>query len=465
MLTKAGSYKRVGELACQLNSYLTALTTTVVSCVEHKAKPEKGNNKKESSTLYALLCGDSVLFPEGGGQPCDEGYIEVPGENGGEKKIEITNVQRVKDQCILYSTEFVAPGTTVKQFINVERRTDHMQHHSAQHLLSRVVENKEFLNLKTVSWSLTHPYCFIVVDIGDILADPNSPYLESINVKEKKIATSMVEKIENECNRLIAQHVEVETTIVSDGMKPEDNAPEEQEEGEDKIRSRGIPDDVDGPIRLIDIHGVDRCNCCGTHVSNLSELSAIKLLHQEVKNTTVKLFFITGARLLRHFSDMYAREKLITVTLGGVRPEDFNDILTQRSKEKVVLEKRCKKLLTELAELEGEALSAQIGSKTILVTKARADADAEYYTTVRNVLDKKGGQHVILISSWGTDTKSGQLVIHGNGNKREELEKVSAKVVELLGGGVKGGVSKMGFRGKGDISQWEKVENFDWGTL
>lgn len=39
-----------------------------------------------------------------------------------------------------------------------------------------------------------------------------------------------------------------------------------------QVRSRGLPDDHAGPIRIIDIEGVDTNMCCGTHVSNLSHL-------------------------------------------------------------------------------------------------------------------------------------------------------------------------------------------------
>lgn len=39
-----------------------------------------------------------------------------------------------------------------------------------------------------------------------------------------------------------------------------------------QVRSRGLPDDHAGPVRIIDIQGVDANMCCGTHVSNLSHL-------------------------------------------------------------------------------------------------------------------------------------------------------------------------------------------------
>lgn len=45
-----------------------------------------------------------------------------------------------------------------------------------------------------------------------------------------------------------------------------------------QVRSRGLPDDHAGPIRIIDIEGVDANMCCGTHVSNLSHLQ-VKILN------------------------------------------------------------------------------------------------------------------------------------------------------------------------------------------
>lgn len=39
-----------------------------------------------------------------------------------------------------------------------------------------------------------------------------------------------------------------------------------------QVRSRGLPEDHAGPIRIIDIEGIDANMCCGTHVSNLGHL-------------------------------------------------------------------------------------------------------------------------------------------------------------------------------------------------
>lgn len=76
--------KFVGELACQQNSYLWDLQTTVVSCTEtlisntdtkraKKNKEKEQNNQSkipradgvEDGKVWEIECEDSVLFPEG----------------------------------------------------------------------------------------------------------------------------------------------------------------------------------------------------------------------------------------------------------------------------------------------------------------------------------------------------------------------------------------------------------------
>lgn len=67
-----------------------------------------------------------------------------------------------------------------------------------------------------------------------------------------------------------------------------------------QIRTRGLPEDVVGPVRVVTIENVDANMCCGTHVRNLSDLQAIKLLHTEKgKANKTLLYFVAGQRVLR----------------------------------------------------------------------------------------------------------------------------------------------------------------------
>ena len=56
----------------------------------------------------------------------------------------------------------------------------------------------------------------------------------------------------------------------------------------------GLPDDHEGAVRVVEMVGVDSNMCCGTHVSNLSHLQAVKLLHTESKQDLKLLYFVSG---------------------------------------------------------------------------------------------------------------------------------------------------------------------------
>lgn len=87
-----------------------------------------------------------------------------------------------------------------------------------------------------------------------------------------------------------------------------------------QVRSRGLPEDHAGPIRIIDIEGIDASTCCGTHVSNLSHLQ-VQLhtrmqtyKHLDVPNLTYESFLRLAKALLYTYSYIYI-SYIIIVTL------------------------------------------------------------------------------------------------------------------------------------------------------
>ena len=74
-----GEAIRCGELACQKDSELRMINSMVLSCKLHE--PAKNQEKKGkgplsgSELLYEVVVEDTVLFPEGGGQPSDTGTV------------------------------------------------------------------------------------------------------------------------------------------------------------------------------------------------------------------------------------------------------------------------------------------------------------------------------------------------------------------------------------------------------
>ncbi|RHW70390.1 tRNA synthetases class II (A) [Trypanosoma brucei equiperdum] len=453
------AFARVGELACQQDSFLREITARVVSCkaaaVNRNNSGASGKKSKSSGTQvelpqsYDVILTDSVLFPDGGGQPCDHGVL-IRRETNEELPVRV--VQRRGDLCVMNLPCMLKVGEDVQLRVDWDRRLDHMQHHSAQHLLTAVVEDPGFCGLPTVSWALTQPYCHIVLPTG------------------KRIEPEMVQRIEEHCNRVIARAVPVRCRVYSSKEEYENDLQREPEKNDDGGRLRGsrpIPPDVAGPIRIIDMEGIDCCTCCGTHVTNLAQLQVLKLLHQETKGDTLKLFFIAGERVRRFFGDMYGRERELMKEMGGIRPEDFVSAAIRKGKDFVELEKRLKHMTQELMKLRSEKLIAEAkqlsengkgdsaSHRPPVVVYRRDDVDADFFSGLRDEL-RQACPNCVGVFAWAmaplTAAKTGQFMIVG---PTESVEVLAPVVCAALEG--KGGMSKFGYRGKGSLCAWEDL--------
>ena len=100
----------------------TDFTAQVVSC---EAVPEKEN-------LWRVVLSDTAFYPTGGGQPCDAGTL-----NG----CEVTDVTHDGDDApIVHFVRSAQPlSGEVTGHIDAQRRLDHTQQHSGQHLISHVL--------------------------------------------------------------------------------------------------------------------------------------------------------------------------------------------------------------------------------------------------------------------------------------------------------------------------------------
>ncbi|KAL1462321.1 hypothetical protein WDU94_014162 [Cyamophila willieti] len=214
---------------CQKDSFLKEHQTKVISCQQNESDPNQYHVKLE----------DTIFFPQGGGQHSDKGTL------GG---AEVLNVFRDGDEAVHVINKQVQPGQVVDLKIDWPHRFDQMQQHTGQHLLSAVIE--KLFKHSTESWNCGSDVCDVEID-----------------TKSKDLTVEEMNAIENECNRLIQQGVNVTATVYQPGDPMLKTA-----------HTRGLPKDHKGDVRIINIDGMDSNLCCGTHVTNLNQLQMIKLL-------------------------------------------------------------------------------------------------------------------------------------------------------------------------------------------
>ncbi|CAD7090231.1 unnamed protein product [Hermetia illucens] len=368
---------------CQEDSFLKEFVGKVVSCEPVKT----AEDSKE--TEYKVILDDTILFPEGGGQPFDYGTLDGK---------PVKSVIRVGSEAVHFveMTEPFQIGQKVKQIVDWPRRMDHMQQHSGQHLITALF-SREF-GFETQSWWLGNETSYIDLAVKDV-------------TKEN------MDRIERIANELIfeGRAVTVEVTTVEKGLQFQD------------IRApRGLPADHVGPVRVVNIEGVESNMCCGTHVRNLSQLQAIKLLHAEKTKGKVLVHFLVGNRVIKKLGECYGREMQMNNILRG-GPSSHIDLIeklqsNQKSKQKAFLQ-----LLKDFAVAEASKLRSLESKPKFFSLHRRDGIEPDFISTfLRNAPDD-----IFYFMTVGDTTGKGHMVLKGD---EEIIKKISAEFLELLDG-------------------------------
>uniref|UniRef100_A0AAR5P3S8 Threonyl/alanyl tRNA synthetase SAD domain-containing protein n=1 Tax=Dendroctonus ponderosae TaxID=77166 RepID=A0AAR5P3S8_DENPD len=373
---------------CQSDSFLKEFSAKVISC----DKAVGADNKKDANVkeLYEVILEDTILFPEGGGQPCDYGFLNA---------IPVNKVVRKGDKAIHIIHEPLPIGSEVKQTINWDRRFDHMQQHSGQHLITALID-REF-KYPTLSWWLGEDVSYIELDIP-------------------KITEAQIKEAENKINALIREGKKVTVEVYS-----EDTPKEELE----KVRARGLPDDHKGDIRVINIEDLERNMCCGTHVTNLSQLQAVKLLNSEKSKRKDKtlLYFLVGNRVLKRLSDCIEREQKL-VTLLKNNPSQHPELVDKLQKNVKLLTKNVQTVLKDLALVHAVKLNETLPVPAYY-SMHRKEAEPDFMNTF--IRELGGRTDIFLFLSTGDDKEAGNILLYG---PEKDVAHLGPKICELLGG-------------------------------
>ncbi|KAH8601768.1 Threonyl/alanyl tRNA synthetase [Bisporella sp. PMI_857] len=412
----------VGALACQKDSYLRSLETKVISCTKATpANQSQASSKKKKapqtnpSDVWHVEFADSVLFPEGGGQPTDHGILYVPSSSD---PIPVTVVERQGLRCICHSPQELEPGSLVRQEIDFDRRWDHMQQHTGQHLLSAIAETR--FGLKTVGWGMgqADEQCYV-----DLSGKPSPDDIQIIQTK---------------CNEIIRNNLSIRVETPDDA-----NAPK-------------LPGDYDkekGVVRVVKIGDIDANPCCGTHLSQTSHLSLI-LLHstQTVHSTNCRLYFSVGDRAINLTTkSLRSLRSIAQVVNTGARPDDILEGVKKTSTAATDLKGKEKRLLAEIAKFEAARVKSSLEQGKNAWVHRPTDGLDFINMIVFEVKDVAKADNLLVLAT-GEDKKQGQVVIIGDQSSVEDFAAKALKAVSSLKGGGRGE------RWQGKVIAWQKGE-------
>jgi alanyl-tRNA synthetase len=318
------------------DAYITECEADILDIIE-----------KEGKVLVVL--NKTPFYPEGGGQPSDIGTIDG---------IKVNHVSE-KGEIIYHHMEKAPENKKVKCCIDFERRFDHMQQHSGEHLLSGVIFKLYGGNNK--GFHLGEEYVTVDIDID--------PFSED-----------MVKKVEDEVNEYIYANRSFDTYIVN-------------KDEVDKVPARKKIN-VDEDIRIVEAKDMDCCPCCGTHVKTTSEVGIVKILKAERYKGMTRIYIKCGKRA---FKDFQIKHDIVT-KLNKVLSVDENGILERINKqfeEIEELKRESSKLKNTLAGIEAESIIKSAKSK--LISILIEDKKFEDIQLIGSILERKN--YIVILTS------------------------------------------------------------------
>lgn len=294
------------------------------------------------------------FYPEGGGQPSDFGEI-----NG----VKVLYVYE-EDDTVYHHVEKTVEDKKVLCKIDFERRFDHMQQHSGEHLLSGAI--LKLYNGNNKGFHLGEDYVTVDIDIDGMTEE-------------------MLRTAEDEVNSYIYKNREICTYVVS------------KEESKNFPMRKQI--NVDEDLRIVEAKDMDCCPCCGTHVLRTGEIGIIKIIKSERYKGMTRIYLNCGARALKDFQN---KQSIIT-NLNKNLSSDENNLVQRIEGQSLEIEKLTKELngfKKMLAESEAESILETENSKVVL--RKYEDKSFEDIQLIATAL---GSKNYILILSSLTDKK------------------------------------------------------------
>ena len=187
----------------------------------------------------------TIFYPQGGGQVGDTGaFVRESGE-----RIRIADTRKGDAlDSVLHVPDAAMPmpeaGETLKLELDWARRHALMKLHTALHVMS----------------------CVVVAPVTGGNIAPDKARLDF------DIDMSLLDarKIESETNAIIARAIATETVWITD---------EELDARPELVKTMSVqPPRGSGRVRLLRIPGIDLQPCGGTHVRNISEIGAVRVL-------------------------------------------------------------------------------------------------------------------------------------------------------------------------------------------
>ncbi len=358
----------------------------------------------------AVILDRTAFYPTSGGQIHDTGWMSFPElattpgtpQPNSAAKFRVTEVADTEGGHVIHYLEAplksVQPGTRVHGEIDAARRRDHMQQHSAQHVISAAFVR--LFDMPTVSFHMADNYC-------------------SIDLDTPSLTTDQIESAERLANEIVLENRAVDIRFVS------------REEAA-ALGVRKIPPAEREQLRLIDIGDFDLTACGGTHVAYTGQIGAILLRKFEKVRHGYRVEFVAGQRAVstarRDFSTLTETAALFSANIYDA-PEQARKSLDEIKS----LRKQCEQLQEELTAAQAAALLAETpetaGRK--LIVRTFADRDLSFLKLLAQKLTRQSPTAIALLA---TESPQPAVVFAQSPGQSGDMAALLKQTMAALGG-------------------------------
>jgi alanyl-tRNA synthetase len=249
----------------------------------------------------------TFFYPTSGGQPHDTGVLSGA---------TVTDVVDEGERIAHVLSEPIS-GDLVQARIDWNRRFDHMQQHSGQHLLSAVF--LERFGFETLSFHL-------------------GAEVSTVELGTKELTPEQIVTVEERVNEIVRAAAPLLVSF----------------EGAQLAQSLRKESRRTGTLRIIEIQDLDRSACGGTHVRTTAEIGSVQIRGSEKVRGNVRIEFVCGIRAIRRARRDY---QLLAdlAKQNAAPPEKLVDSIASVRQRLLDGERDRDKLKAQVAQLEAEA--------------------------------------------------------------------------------------------------------------
>lgn len=264
---------------------------------------------------FETTLSQTAFYPEGGGQLADSGSIGEAAVSGTRHKNGVV---------VHYVDKALKVGSIQHCVIDWQKRLDHMQAHSGEHIVSGLIH--KWWGYDNTGFHMSDDK--VTVDFNGLIS-------------EKQLA-----ELEREANACIYANIPVRIFF-----------PTQEERAALDYRSKK---ELSGAVRLVEFPCIDLCACCGTHVERTGEIGLIKFISIVHYKGGVRIEMLCGRCAMQDYARKNEQEREIC-RIFSARPYETVEAVRQYIAAAEAAEARADELARRYFELRAAQYPAGNG--------------------------------------------------------------------------------------------------------